>query len=500
MKAVVLAGTFFEEGDNNALSFVSSDKKKPSCEHLVAFKPLLVYALEAVQKCALIDACRVVVTERDGGQFARECVEKVRASTRGNSNNGNNNNNNNNNKVSRVAFDVVEVSAGAGGIGKGDADVLREVLNDDENTTDDGGGDVVIVSHKTVFDVPLEEIIMAHRRADASATVLLSERRVWDVIDTKYGRAPKGAKYIGLSDDLDISSSNYSSGSGVSNKLIKRLVFSASESEKTVKINRSALDSVGNVQASVRYRDVRVYCFQTEALVECLKKLSSNSGSAKSLSLKNDVVPEMCKAQFWRMVANNNDDVGKENVVDGNIFNAASEKPVVAVICRPEQPRDNFACEIERISPHFLEISKEILSSAQSLVGREPSQRHENYVASDVELGGKAIIGAQCAVLSGVFIGEKTHVKRSVISHDARIGANSKITNSVVCSSAIIEENCQIVNCVVGENAVVGKNSTLKECVVESECEVGEDENVREETLKNSASSSSRAAGAGAAS
>ena len=517
MKAVVLAGTFFEEGDvanasgtttttgrgsgsgsgsgNNALSFVSSNKKKPSCEQLVAFKPLLSYALEAVQKCALIDSCRVVVTERDGGQFARECVEKVRASTRGNSNGNNNNNNNNNDKVSRVAFDVVEVSAGAGGIGKGDADVLREVLNN-EKTTDDGGGDVVIVSHKTVFDVPLEEIIMAHRRADASATVLLSERRVWDVIDTKYGRAPKGAKYIGLSDDLDISSSNYSSGSGVSNKLIKRLVFSASESEKTVKINRSALDSVGNVQASVRYRDVRVYCFQTEALVECLKKLSSISGSAKSLSLKNDVVPEMCKAQFWRMVANNNDDVGKENVVDGDIFNAASEKPVVAVICRPEQPRDNFACEIERISPHFLEISKEILSSAQSLVGREPSQRHENYVASDVELGGKAIIGAQCAVLSGVFIGEKTHVKRSVISHDARIGANSKITNSVVCSSAIIEENCQIVNCVVGENAVVGKNSTLKECVVESECEVGEDENVREETLKNSSSSSSRAGAA----
>jgi translation initiation factor eIF-2B subunit gamma len=500
MKAIVLAGTFFEEGDvnssrtttttsnTNSLSFVSSDKKKPSCEQLVAFKPLLSYALEAVQKCALIESCRVVVTERDGGQFARECVEKVRASI---NSGGNGNNNNNSNKVSRVAFDVVEVSAGAGGIGKGDADVLREVLNN-EKTTDDGGGDVVIISHKTVFDVPLEEIIMAHRRADASATVLLSERRVWDVIDTKYGRAPKGAKYIGLSDDLDISSSNYSSGSGVSNKLIKRLVFSASESEKTVKINRSALDSVGNVQASVRYRDVRVYCFQTEALVECLKKLSSNSGSAKSLSLKNDVVPEMCKAQFWRMVANNNnnDDDGKENVVDGNIFNAASEKPVVAVICRPEQPRDNFACEIERISPHFLEISKEILSSAQSLVGREPSQRHENYVASDVELGGKAIIGAQCAVLSGVFIGEKTHVKRSVISHDARIGANSKITNSVVCSSAIIEENCQIVNCVVGENAVVGKNSTLKECVVESECEVGEDENVREETLKNSSSSS----------
>jgi NDP-sugar pyrophosphorylase family protein len=161
-----------------------------------------------------------------------------------------------------------------------------------------------------------------------------------------------------------------------------------------------------------------------------------------------------------------------------------SKKPVLAIICRPEQQRDNFACEIERVTPHFLEISKEILSSAQSLVGREPSARHENFVASDVELGGKAIIGAHCAILPGVFIGEKTHIKRSVISRDARVGANSKITNSVIGANARVEANCQIVNCVVGDRARVGKNSTLKECVVECDCEVEEDENVREETLR----------------
>ena len=343
----------------------------------------------------------------------------------------------------------------------------------------------MVVSHKTVFDVPLEEIATAHRRLDASLTVLMSERRAWDEIDTKYGRAPKNAKYVGLSDDVEESSTSRNRKS--KKLMIKRLVFSSSESEKTVKINRSALDSVGNVRASVRYRDVRVYCFSTAALMKCLKKVSaarSSNGAKSFLSLKNDIVPEMCKAQFWNTAATNNGDDGKENDVVENGGTLSSEKPVLAIICRPEQRRDNFACEIERVTPHFLEISKEILSAAQSLVGREPSARHENFVASDVELGGKAIIGAHCAILPGVFIGEKTHIKRSVISRDARVGANSKITNSVVGANARVEANCQIVNCVVGDRACVGKNSTLKECVVECDCEVDEDENVREETLR----------------
>ena len=200
----------------------------------------------------------------------------------------------------------------------------------------------------------------------------MSERRAWDEIDTKYGRAPKNAKYVGLSDDVEESSTSRNRKS--KKLMIKRLVFSSSESEKTVKINRSALDSVGNVRASVRYRDVRVYCFSTAALVKCLKKVSaarSSNGANCFLSLKNDIVPEMCKAQFGiRRLLNNGDD-GKGNVLVENGGTLSSEKPVLAIICRPEQRRDNFACEIERVTPHFLEISKEILSAAQSLVGRE---------------------------------------------------------------------------------------------------------------------------------
>ena len=457
-------------------------KSASDVDLLLVFKPLLQYAIESVQKCSLVNEC-VVCVEKEDAKFAKELCEKMTTTSSSSlpSSSSNKSTTLTTTTEKKVRFEVLEVE-GKGG----DANALREVLTKQMKESDDED-DVLLVSHKTVFDVPLEEIATAHRRLDASLTVLMSERRAWDEIDTKYGRAPKNAKYVGLSDDVEESASSTSRNRKSKKLMIKRLVFSSSESEKTVKINRSALDSVGNVRASVRYRDVRVYCFSTAALVKCLKKVSaaSSSNGAKSfLSLKNDIVPEMCKAQFWNTAATNNGDDGKENVLVENGGYLSSEKPVLAIICRPEQQRDNFACEIERVTPHFLEISKEILSAAQSLVGREPSARHENFVASDVELGGKAIIGAHCAILPGVFIGEKTHIKRSVISRDARVGANSKITNSVVGSNARIEANCQIVNCVIGDRACVGKNSTLKECVVECDCEVEEDENVREETLR----------------
>jgi NDP-sugar pyrophosphorylase family protein len=449
---------------------------------LLVFKPLLQYAIESVQKCSSLVTSCVVLVEREDAQFAKELCEKMTTTYASSSSLPSSSSNKSTTltttKEKKVRFEVLEVE-GKGG----DANALREVLTTEMNESDDEN--VLVVSHKTVFDVPLEEIVTAHRRLDASLTVLMSERRAWDEIDAKYGRAPKNAKYVGLSDDVEERSTSRNRKS--KKLMIKRLVFSSSESEKTVKINRSALDSVGNVRASVRYRDVRVYCFSTAALVKCLKKVSlarSNDGVKSFMSLKNDIVPEMCKAQFWNTAATNNGDDGKENDVVENGGTLSSEKPVLAIICRPEQQRDNFACEIERVTPHFLEISKEILSAAQSLVGREPSARHENFVASDVELGGKVIIGAHCAILPGVSIGEKTHIKRSVISRDARVGANSKITNSVIGSNARVEANCQIVNCVIGDRACVGKNSTLKECVVECDCEVEEDENVREETLR----------------
>ena len=492
MRAIILALASSEREERNDTQNEKDkgEKRKSDVAQLLLFKPLLQYAIESVQKCPshLVTSCAVCVSTKEDAKFAKALCEKMTTTTCNASSSSVSSSSSSNKSAVTTStttteknmtfFEVLEVE-GEGG----DANALREVLTKKEKMNESEDENVLVVSHKTVFDVPLEEIATAHRRLDASLTVLMSERRAWDEIDAKYGRAPKNAKYVGLSDDVEESSTSRNRKS--KKLMIKRLVFSSSESEKTVKINRSALDSAGNVRASVRYRDVRVYCFSTAALVKCLKKVSlarSSNGAKSFLSLKNDIVPEMCKAQFWNTAATNKCDDGKENDVVEN--GGTLSKPVLAIICRPEQQRDNFACEIERVTPHFLEISKEILSSAQSLVGREPSARHENFVASDVELGGKAIIGAHCAILPGVFIGEKTHIKRSVISRDARVGANSKITNSVIGANARVEANCQIVNCVVGDRARVGKNSTLKECVVESDCDVEEDENVREETLR----------------
>jgi NDP-sugar pyrophosphorylase family protein len=442
MKCVVLAQK--EEFEECEIS------RKPIIEIEIAFKPCLQYTFEQVQRSNFIDEC-VFVVDRTSIQFAKSLCKKMMmnshsenerssaslqrkvVNTSGQQNSGNN---------KAVKFEFVEVDC------KSDVEALRHGLDFWIGRMNYDDEDVCVISARTIFDIPIDELVLTHVKTNASLTALLSERRIWDGIDVKYGRAPKLARYVSLMDFDDDSNKN-SNG-----RDIKRLVMSSSESDKTVKINRSALD-FGNVKSSVKYREVRVYVFNAKMLTETLQN------NLKAKSMKNDIVPEMCQAQF---------------LISGNL-----NKPVVAVICKSTE--NNFACEIEKASPHFLEISREILNFT-SLVGREPSARHENFVSPNAELGSKSVIGSFCAVSSDVIIGEKVLVKRSVICEGAFVGQGSKITNSVIMSNARIEDGCQISNSVIGANASVGKNSTLKECVVECECEVTEEENVREECIK----------------
>ena len=186
---------------------------------LLAFKPLLQYAIESVQKCSLAREC-VVCVEKEDAKFAKELCEKMTLTTRERETTVKKTT-----TETKVTFEVLEVEGKSG-----DANALREVLTKQMNESEEEEEeDVLVVSHKTVFDVPLEEIATAHRRLDASLTVLMSERRAWDEIDTKYGRAPKNAKYVGLSDDVEESSTSRNRKS--KKLMIKRLVSSSSESE-----------------------------------------------------------------------------------------------------------------------------------------------------------------------------------------------------------------------------------------------------------------------------
>ena len=134
-----------------------------------------------MQKCSLVREC-VVCVEKEDAKFAKELCEKMTTTERETTVKKTT-------TETKVTFEVLEVEGKSG-----DANALREVLTKqmNESEEEEEEEDVLVVSHKTVFDVPLEEIATAHRRLDASLTVLMSERR-WDEIDTKYGRAPKNA-------------------------------------------------------------------------------------------------------------------------------------------------------------------------------------------------------------------------------------------------------------------------------------------------------------------
>ena len=63
------------------------------------------------------------------------------------------------------------------------------------------GPTVVVAAGDLVTDVRLDDVLAAHVRRGAVATALLARRRAWNPVDVKTGRPPKGAHYIGLSDE-----------------------------------------------------------------------------------------------------------------------------------------------------------------------------------------------------------------------------------------------------------------------------------------------------------
>ena len=130
---------------------------KSDVDLLLAFKPLLQYAIESVQKCSLVREC-VVCVEKEDAKFAKELCEKMTTTERETTVKKTT-------TETKVTSEVLEVEGKSG-----DANALREVLTKqmNESEEEEEEEDVLVVSHKTVFDVPLEEIATAHRRLDVA--------------------------------------------------------------------------------------------------------------------------------------------------------------------------------------------------------------------------------------------------------------------------------------------------------------------------------------------
>ena len=355
------------------------------------------------------------------------------------------------------------------------------------------GPTVVVAAGDLVTDVRLDDVLAAHVRRGAVATALLARRRAWNPVDVKTGRPPKGAHYIGLSDE-------------------NHLLFMGDEEDvdKVLKIRRPTLRRAPAVTIRTDLVDAQLYALDVAVATALLE------AKPHMRSLQLDVVPALVRRQFdvgsnaatsglgferqnLERSAAEEEDVftravfgeggeaaaGRARAPGGESF-AAAARPCVAFVAAEEA----YCARADTVAPGYLEISREVASSAPAdaahLAGRTPS-KYDNFVEPSVSIGSKSTIGPGCIVGADVTLGEKCSVKRSVIGKGASVGTGVKLINAVVMPRATIEDGCTVQGCVVGPRAVIGAGTTLRECLVEAEYEVEEGEDVRGETLAQKA-------------
>ena len=426
----------------------------PRCLLDLGFQPMAWYALRALERANVLDVFLVAAGEHAAARFETIVREQYKGPC-------------------RVAVVAAAEDADS-------ADALRAVA--DRLTS----RSVAVLSGDLVTDVALADVLDAHDSAGgrAVATCVYARRRPWNAVETKTGRPPKGATYVGLSDD-------------------SRLLFAADgdDVDKILKLRRPMLSRVSSLEVRTDLADANMYVFRTETLTRLLTK------EPKMRSLQLDAVPAMARRQFAparasardadanavgadfvEESADANDDASlmravfgvsaDENEKDGSILEPSST--VLAYLA----PDTAYCARAETLAPAYSEMARELAAAdaAAHLLGRAPS-KYENFVDTTVVIGARATVGPGCIVGKDAALGEKCSVKRSVVGEGASVGNGAKLINSVVMPRAVVEDGCVVQGCVVGPRAVVGAGTSLRECLVAAEYEVDEGEDFRGETL-----------------
>ena len=422
----------------------------PRCLLDLGFQPMAWYALRALERANVLDVFLVAAGEHAAARFETFVREQYKGPC-------------------RVAVVAAAEDADS-------ADALRAVA--DRLTS----RSVAVLSGDLVTDVALADVLDAHDSAGARAvaTCVYARRRPWNAVETKTGRPPKGATYVGLSDD-------------------SRLLFAADgdDVDKILKLRRPMLSRVSSLEVRTDLADANMYVFRTESLTRLLTK------EPKMRSLQLDAVPAMARRQFAparasardadanafandfvEESADANDDASLMRAVFGVSADENENETENSTVLAYLAPDAAYCARAETLAPAYSEMARELAAAdaAAHLLGRAPS-KYENFVDTTVVIGARATVGPGCIVGKDAALGEKCSVKRSVVGEGANVGNGAKLINSVVMPRAVVEDGCVVQGCVVGPRAVVGAGTSLRECLVAAEYEVDEGEDFRGETL-----------------
>ncbi|KAI4385402.1 hypothetical protein MLD38_003432 [Melastoma candidum] len=436
-QVVVLAGGY----SKNLAPLVS--KEVPKALLPVANRPVLSYVLELLEQSNLKDLIVVVEGEdaalRVGGWISGAYVDRLHV------------------EVAAVPEDI------------GTAGALRAIAH---HLT---AKDILVLSGDLVSDVSPGAVAAAHRRHDAVITAMLCSVPVSGLTEPGSAGGKDKSKKPGRYNII---------GLDPSKQFLLHIATSA-ELEKDIRVQKSVVRAVGEMELRADLMDAHVYALKRSALLEILEQKDTFQ------SLKEDLLPYLVRSQLKSEIPVNGTPPGEENGNEktGSNNNQILLSRILSNASKPEfhqlhelghygdttrrthkccvyiASESKYCARLNTIQA-FSDINRDVTGEANYLSGYTFSS-HNNIIHPSVELGAKTTVGPHCMVGEGSQMGDKCSVKRSVIGRHCRIGFNVKIVNSVIMNHVTVGDGCSI------HGSVICSNVQLQERVVLKDCQVG---------------------------
>lgn len=392
-------------------------------------KPVLSYVLELLEASNLKDIILVAA-----GEDAALCVG---------------------NWVADAVHDRLRVEVAAVPEECDTADALRSVMH--RLTAED----FLVVSGDLVSDVPIGAVAATHRRQGALVTALLCNRLSLGSLE------PAGGEKIKQQPPSDIIGLDSSQ---------EHLLYVApgAEIERDLRVRRSLLRAVGNMEIRTDLVDAHLYAFNRLLVQGVLESRPTIK------SIKQDLVPYLVRSQLRLGVpstalgspSEEKDPQNQPSLPDTEVFtqllrsSQSGHRNTCSSLkcCTYIASKGKFCVRVNSLQA-YLDINREVAGEAIHLTGYEVST-HNNVIHETASLGWKSTVGPHCMLGEGSTLGEKCSIKKSVVGRHCRIGSNVKIINSVVMNYVTVEDGCTIQNSIICSNANLQERCTLKDCQV----------------------------------
>ncbi|KAK6164031.1 hypothetical protein DH2020_000895 [Rehmannia glutinosa] len=266
--------------------------------------------------------------------------------------------------------------------------------------------DILVVSGDLVSEIPPGAVAAAHRRHDAVVTAMLCSVPV------------------------------------------------RSEVDKGIRVQKSILRAVGQMEIRADLMDAHMYAFKRSVLQDALNQKETFQ------SLRRDVLPYLVRSQLRSELLLN----GAQSEENGNVKDAFQNSKILLsqLLANASTPsfHEIYALGPAGTAPTLRKTHKCCVYIANN--SKYCARLNSIQAFSDINRD----VGPQCMLGEGSQMGDKCSVKKSVIGRHCRIGSNVKIVNSVVMNYVTIGDGCSIQGLIICSNVQLQERAVLKDCQV----------------------------------